>query len=163
MFKNNPIILLFLLQQLNELELIRRKMPDVPLMFGMISQDNMNLRKSMDSSHQLVGVLSHIYQQLYSIGYLSDLGSGTPIPLPPGKGSFFCMVMWAVALSLNEKLLFCVPYCMCVSKTTIISQPSGKGHLYCFSLSIGKGSLSVFIFVRCVFFSHGRNLELVYV
>lgn len=62
-------------------------MPDVPLMFGVISQDYMNPRKSMDSSHQLVGVLSHIYQQLGGIGYLNDVGSGTPFPVPPGKGS----------------------------------------------------------------------------
>lgn len=73
---------------MSELELIRRLMMDVPLLFGVISQDYMNIRKpQLQDSVQTAGVLSAICEQLSSIGYLKDFGATPLVPLPPGMGS----------------------------------------------------------------------------
>jgi len=93
------------MQQVNELELVRRQMPDVPLMFGVIAQDYTNPRKSVDSSHHMVGVLSHIYQQLGGIGYLNDFSSTTPIPLPPGKGSLSILLLELAVESIDAGIV----------------------------------------------------------
>lgn len=47
-------------------------MYDVPLLFGIISQDYMHPRKSQE---QTTKVLSTIYEQLGSSGYLKDMSS----------------------------------------------------------------------------------------
>lgn len=71
---------------MSELELIRRLMADVPLLFGIISQDYMNLRVMKDTSQSSVGILSNIYEQMGSIGYLNDMGHATPLaPSSSGK------------------------------------------------------------------------------
>jgi len=47
-------------------------MPDVPLLFTIITQDYMR-RPSTDQSSQSIGVMSHIYDQLYKLDYLKDV------------------------------------------------------------------------------------------
>ena len=62
-------------QQLNELELLRRQMPDVPMLFVIITQDYMSTRRpSMEQASHNQGVLTHIYGQLCKIRY--------PAPFP---------------------------------------------------------------------------------
>ena len=96
-----PFLSLLHLQQLSELELARRQMADVPLLFGVISQDYMNPRKSLESSHQMVGVLSHIYAQLCAIGYLNDIGSSLSIPTPSGEGQHVDCGCWLLSVALD--------------------------------------------------------------
>ena len=76
---------------MSELELVRRLMSDVPLLFSVISQDYMHPRRLDPNAPQVVGVMTEIYEQLGSIGYLNDMGHATPLaPSPSGKGYAMC-------------------------------------------------------------------------
>ncbi len=57
-------------------------MGDVPLLFGILSNEFMAPRKSVDPSQQTI---ANIYDQLCSIGYLNDIGSNS-VPSTSGKG-----------------------------------------------------------------------------
>ena len=72
-------------QQSSELELMRRQMLDVPLLFAVVSQEYMNMRRpsSEQSSHQ-ISVMSQIYDQLCRFGYLNDVSPNhSPSPIAP--------------------------------------------------------------------------------
>ena len=74
-----------LTQQVAELELIRRQMADVPLLFAVVSQEYMNMRRpsSEQSSHQ-ISIMSQIYDQLCRLGYLNDVSpSHSPASIAP--------------------------------------------------------------------------------
>lgn len=61
------------LQQSSELEILRRQMPDVPLLFAVISQEYMGIsRRPTQEQSVAVTIMSQIYEQLCKLGYLSD-------------------------------------------------------------------------------------------
>lgn len=71
-------------QQSSELELMRRQMPDVPLLFAVVSQDYMNRRPSSEQSSHNMSVMSQIYDQLCRLGYLNDVSPlSSPAPVAP--------------------------------------------------------------------------------
>lgn len=70
-------------QGISELDLMRRQMSDVPLLFTIISQEFMSLRRpssSEQSSHSL-STMSQISDQLIKLGYLKDVND-TPLQNP---------------------------------------------------------------------------------
>ena len=60
-------------------------MPDVPLLFTVITQDYMR-RSTTDQSAQGLGAMGHIYDQLYKLGYLKDV-SDQSLPSSPASQS----------------------------------------------------------------------------
>lgn len=69
-----PLPPLLFLQQTDELELIRRQMIDVPLLFSIISQDFMSLsRKSSGPDSSSAALKVFIESQLCKLGYLNDV------------------------------------------------------------------------------------------
>ena len=68
--------------------MIRRLMPDVPLLFATVSPDNMqpSRRKSSAPSPDMHGnsaILSYIYNQLCKVNCFQDANSSLSIPAPP--------------------------------------------------------------------------------
>ena len=77
-------------QQCRELEMLRRLMPDVPLLFSLISQEGpaaaiaaaMGRRGSVENP-ALVASMNKIYEQLCRLGYLNDVTLANSIPIGP--------------------------------------------------------------------------------
>lgn len=79
-----------LLKQCQELELIRRLIPDVPLLFAVISQDGPAAtvaaamgRRPPENPPGLAACMSRIYQQLCQLGYLKDSSSNDSLAIGP--------------------------------------------------------------------------------
>ena len=73
------------LQQISELDIIRRLMPDVPLLFATVSPDNiLPARRTSTDSYGVASVISYIYEQLCKLGYFNDVThSSVAPPAPP--------------------------------------------------------------------------------